>query len=516
MDPGARLAREMQERVNDGRLRELEGLRHRLNRIADDDEDDYYSDEKMKERFRQEPPDEFVCGVALPKTNGVRWWTPAGCPPWLELLFMGVQWFQTISIFAYPVFLYRSFGLVPLLLRIWLIVPLGQHLEYSFMDSGANKGTAFGTVQCLYVASYLFAATVDRDDWPVLGYCMLFVMYLWAVGFGTCMLEASIGRSLWAACAVYTQLLCSVVRRVRDKTWPDPRGIWAALTGRYALLALVLFATWVGMGMLGHALEAREKEKKSRWDRDEQGRELRRRLAQLLGVTEEDLDDIAKPGDGASAEVVAKRLGERLRMGNEDRRARRDAEQRVKDAAREVQKELMKLNAFAATARREASEARQEAKDDRTTVELGGRRFAVDDAEGLNTFMRNNAEEFAASEAKAAAAANAPRDVRDARELRVGRELAAHLFRTDPETMRQLRRRHEGDEPTDTEPEAAKPKVAPGAVPVTTVRGPDGSMRVQGARVLFHNANNDESSSESASEETASDDSEGIRPWDPD
>ena len=72
---------------------------------------------------------------------------------------------------------------------------------------------------------------------------MLFVMYLWAVGFGTCMLEASIGRSLWAACAVYTQLLCSVVRRVRDRTWPDPRGMWAALTGRYALLAIVLFAT---------------------------------------------------------------------------------------------------------------------------------------------------------------------------------------------------------------------------------------------------------------------------------
>merc|ERR1712138_137307 len=161
--------------------------------------------------------------------------------------------------------------------------------------------------------------------------------------------------------------------------------MWAALTGRYALLAIVLFATWVGMGMLGHALEAREKEKKARWDRDEQGRELRKRLAQLLGVTEEDLDEIAKPGDGASAEVVAKRLGERLRMGNEDRRARADAEQRVKDAAREVQKELMKLNAFAATARREASEARQEA-----TVELGERRFAVDDAEGLNTFMRNN------------------------------------------------------------------------------------------------------------------------------
>ena len=509
MDPGARLAREMQDRVNDGRLRELEGLRRRMQHVADDD--DYYSDEKMKERFRQEPPDEFVCGVALPKTNGVRWWTPAGCPPWLELIFMGVQWFQTMSIFAYPVFLYRSFGLVPLLLRIWLIVPLGQHLEYSFMDSGANKGTAFGTVQCLYVASYLFAATVDRDDWPVLGYCMLFVMYLWAVGFGTCLLEASIGRSLWAACAVYTQVLCSIVRRVRDRTWP---GI---LTGRYALAALVLVATWIGLGHLGHALEAREKEKKSRWDNDDRGRELRKRLAQLLGVTEEDLDEIAKPGDGASAEVVAKRLGERLRMGNEDRRARRDAEQRVKDAAREVQKELVKLNAFAATARREASEARQEAKDDLTTVEVGGRRFAVDDAEGLKTLMRNNAEAFAASEAKAAAAANVPRDVRDARELRVGRELAAHLFRTDPETMRRLRRRHEDDEP-----EPAKPRVAPAAVPVKTVRGPDGSMRVEGARVLFHGANNDESPSESASEETASDDSgddeddEGIRPWDPD
>jgi hypothetical protein len=359
----------------------------------------------------------------------------------------------------------------------------------------------------------LASAQVDRDDWPVLGYCLLFVMYLWAVGFGTCVLEASIGRSLWAACAVYTQLLCSIVRRVRDKAWPDPRGIWATLTGRYALLAIVLFATWVGMGMLGHALEAREKEKKSRWDRDEQGRELRRRLAQLLGVTEEDLDDIAKPGDGASAEVVAKRLGERLRMGNEDRRARRDAEQRVKDAAREVQKELMKLNAFAATARREASEARQEAKDDPTTVELGGRRFAVDDGEGLKACLRNNAEVFEASAAKATAAANDPR--RAARERRVGRELAAHLFRTNPEVMRELQRRHEDDEPTETEPEPAKPRVSPGAVPVTTVRGPDGSMRVKGARVLFHGANNDESSSDSESEETASDsdDDEQLHPY---
>ena len=479
MDPGARLAREMQERVNDGRLRELEGLRRRMQHVAD--EDDYYSDEKMKERFRQEPPDEFVCGVALPKTNGVRWWTPAGCPPWLELLFMGVQWFQTMSIFAYPVFLYRSFGLVPLLLRIWLIVPLGQHLEYSFMDSGANKGTAFGTVQCLYVASYLFAATVDRDDWPVLGYCLLFVVYLWAVGFGTCLLEASIGRSLWAACAVYTQLLCSIVRRVRDGTWP------AILTGRYALLALVLLGTWIALGYLGHALEAREKEKKkSRWDNDERGKELRRRLAQLLGVTEEDLDEIAKPGDGASAEVVAKRLGERLRMGNEDRRARRDAEQRVKDAGREIHKELVKLRAdFAAP-------ARQEAKDGPTTVELGGRRFAVEGpggAEGLNTFLRN-AEEFnKASEAKAAAAANKvrPRDLRSARERWMDRETAKHIpefqrilegaRRRDPKAMRQLR-------------------------------------RLNGEDV--------ESPSESESEETASDDSSdddedgGIRPWDPD
>ena len=478
MDPGARLAREMQDRVNDGRLRELEGLRRRMQHVADDD--DYYSDEKMKERFRQEPPDEFVCGVALPKTNGVRWWTPAGCPPWLELVFMGVQWFQTMSIFAYPVFLYRSFGLVPLLLRIWLIVPLGQHLEYSFMDSGANKGTAFGTVQCLYVASYLFAATVDREDWPVLGYCMLFVVYLWCVGFGTCLLEASIGRSLWAACAVYTQLLCSIVRRVRDRTWP---GI---LTGRYALLAIVLLGIWIGLGHLGHALEAREKEKKSRWDRDERGRELRKRLAQLLGVTEEDLDEIAKPGDGASAEVVAKRLGERLRMGNEDRRARADAEQRVKDAGREIHKELVKLRAdFAAPARREA-------KDGPTTVELGGRRFAVEGpggAEGLNTFLRN-AEEFnKASEAKAAAAANKvrPRDPRSARERWMDRETAKHIpefqrilegaRRRDPKAMRQLR-------------------------------------RLNGEDV--------ESPSESESEETASDDSsddddsEGIRPWDPD
>ena len=314
---------------------------------------------------------------------------------------------------------------------------------------------------------------------------MLFVMYLWAVGFGTCVLEASIGRSLWAACAVYTQLLCSVVRRVRDRTWPDPRGIWSILTGRYALLAIVLFATWVGMGMLGHALEAREKEKKSRWDRDEQGRELRKRLAQLLGVTEADLDEIAKPGDGASAEVVAKRLGERLRMGNEDRRARADAEQRVKDAGREIHNELKKLNAMVATARREA-------KDDRTTVELGGRRFAVEGpggAEGLNTFLRN-AEEFnKASEAKAAAAANKvrPRDPRSARERWMDRETAKHIpefqrilegaRRRDPKAMRQLR-------------------------------------RLNGEDV--------ESPSESESEETASDDSsddddsEGIRPWDPD
>ena len=485
MDPGARLAREMQERVNDGRLRELEGLRRRMQHVADDD--DYYSDEKMKERFRQEPPDEFVCGVALPKTNGVRWWTPAGCPPWLELIFMGVQWFQTMSIFAYPVFLYKSFGLVPLLLRIWLIVPLGQHLEYSFMDSGANKGTAFGTVQCLYVASYLFAATVDRDDWPVLGYCLLFVVYLWCVGFGTCLLEASIGRSLWAACAVYTQLLCSIVRRVRDRTWPS------IPTGRYALAALVLVATWIGLGHLGHALEAREKEKKSRWDRDEQGRELRKRLAQLLGVTEEDLDEIAKPGDGASAEVVAKRLGERLRMGNEDRRARADAEQRVKDAGREIHNELKRLNAVvAATARREPREARPEAKDDLTTVKLGGRRFAVEGpggAEGLNTFLRN-AEEFnKASEAKAAAAANKvrPRDPRTARERWMDRETAKHIpefqrilegaRRRDPKAIRQLRRLNGEDVESPSESESA----------------------------------------ETASDNSLDDDEDGgIRPWDPD
>ena len=154
-------------------------------------------------------------------------------------------------------------------------------------------------------------------------------------------------------------------------------------------------------------------------------------------------------------------------------------------AAREVQKELMKLNAFAAAARREA-------KDGPTTVELGGRRFAVEGpggAEGLNTFLRN-AEEFnKASEAKAAAAANKvlPRDPRTARERWMDRETAKHIpefqrilegaRRRDPKAMRQLR-------------------------------------RLNGEDV--------ESPSESESEETASDDSSdgdedgGIRPWDPD
>ena len=95
--------------------------------------------------------------------------------------------------------------------------------------------------------------------------------------------------------------------------------------------------------------------------------------------------------------------------------------------------------------------------------------------------------------------------------------MAAHLFRTNPEVMRELQRRHEDDEPTETEPEPAKPKVAPGAVPVTTVRGPDGSMRVQGARVLFHKPSDSESEETTASDDSGDDeDDEGIRPWDPD
>ena len=87
-------------------------------------------------------------------------------------------------------------------------------------------------------------------------------MYLWAVGFGDVHARGVHRPVALGGRAVYTQLLCSVVRRVRDKTWPDPRGIWGGPDGEArALLALVLFATWVGMGMLGHALEAREKEK---------------------------------------------------------------------------------------------------------------------------------------------------------------------------------------------------------------------------------------------------------------
>ena len=171
-------------------------------------------------------------------------------------------------------------------------------------------------------------------------------------------------------------------------------------------------------------------------------------------------------------------------MGNEDRRARADAERRVKDAGRAVRDELTKLRAFAATARREASEARQEAKDVRE-VELEG----PGGSEGLNTFLRNNAEVFEASEAAATAAANRvrPRDPRTARERWMDRETAKHIpeFRRilegarqrDPKAIRQLR-------------------------------------RLNGEDV--------ESPSESESEETASDDSgddeddEGIRPWDPD
>ena len=220
-----------------------------------------------------------------------------------------------------------------------------------------------------------------------------------------------------------------------------------------------------------------------------------------------------------------------------------DAEQRVTNAGREVRDELAKLNAFAATARREASEARQEAKDVRE-VELEG----PGGSEGLNTFLRNNAEVFEASEAAATAAANKvrPRDPRTARERWMDRETAKHIpefrrilegaRRRDPKAMRQLRRLNgedvespseseseetasddssDDDEPMDTEPEPAKPKVAPGAVPVFTWRGPDGSMRVEGDyKVRFHNPDKDARPSES--EETASDDSEGIRPWDPD
>ena len=130
----------------------------------------------------------------------------------------------------------------------------------------------------------------------------------------------------------------------------------------------------------------------------------------------------------ASAEVVAKRLGERLRMGNEDRRARRDAEQRVKDAAREVQKELMKLNAFAATARREA-------KDDRDDRRAWGKTRAPSTTPRASTRVCGTTRESRASEAKAAAAANVPRDVRDARSCGWAGSWQPTCFGTDPETM---------------------------------------------------------------------------------
>lgn len=358
MDREARLAREirdMQDRVNDARLQELQDLQRRM--ANDGVGDDYYSDEKMRERFRQEPPDEVVCGVSLPKTNGVRWWTPKSCPRWIEGLFNVVQWFQTVSIFLYPIFLYRSFGLLPLLLRVWLIVPLGQHLEWCFMDSGHNKGTAYGTIQVLYVASYLFAATVDWDDWPVrrtasllhlhavaqtfrlgvvdslvftqvLGYGLLFMVYLWGVGFATCLLEASIGRSLWAACTVYTQLLCWCVRSVRDEgvAWAPAlattvaaraRGAWADVsTSWHACSALVVLATFVVMSRAARAVDARAKVVTNA-TRSEREQELRRRLAALLGTFPEDVKESLL--SIAGSDDAAARLKERLRMRGEDR-----------------------------------------------------------------------------------------------------------------------------------------------------------------------------------------------------
>ena len=142
-------------------------------------------------------------------------------------------------------------------------------------------------------------------------------------------------------------------------------------------------------------------------------------------------------GDGASAEVVAKRLGERLRMGNEDRRARRDAEQRVKDAAREVQKELMKLNA--SPRRPGGKRARLDGK--RRTVH--DRRAGEDDWSrwrGLNTFLRNNAEE--SSKRARAAAANASRGcpTEEVAAQGVGRTCFGR-------TRGWTGRRHEGDSP---------------------------------------------------------------------
>ena len=331
MDREARLAREirdMQHRVNDARLQELQDLQRRM--ANDGIGDDHYSDEKMRERFRQEPPDEVICGVSLPKTNGVRWWTPKSCPRWIEGLFNVVQWFQTLSIFLYPIFLYRSFGLLPLLLRVWLIVPLGQHLEWCFMDSGHNKGTAYGTIQVLYVASYLFAATVDRDDWPVLGYGLLFMFYLWGTGFCTCLLEACIGRSLWAACTVYTQLLCWCVRSVRDEgvAWAPAllataaaraRGAWADVsTSWHACSALVVLATFIAMIRAARAVDARAKVvvPNTAGTRSEREQELRRRLVALLGTFPEDVKESLL--SIAGSDDAATRLKERLRMRGED------------------------------------------------------------------------------------------------------------------------------------------------------------------------------------------------------
>ena len=94
-----------------------------------------------------------------------------------------------------------------------------------------------------------------------------------------------------------------------------------------------------------------------------------------------------------------------------------------------------------------------EKKDDLATVELGDDDEApprANPCEGLNTFLRNNAEVFEASEAKAAAAANRVRP-------RVGTVSAASLFRRGgPEAMRQLRRQDEGDDESSSDSESAE------------------------------------------------------------
>ena len=162
--------------------------------------EEYYSDEAMAARFQAEPPNESVLGLALPKTNGVGWFTPKDCPRLVAAVFWVVAWTQTALLAVWPALLLWEYGLFGAI-RLPLLVPLGSLME----AYGPNRGTAYASLTVLYAASRLATNTMSYEDSSPFALTAGFLLCLFVAAHSLCHLENKIGRSVFAALVVYIQ-----------------------------------------------------------------------------------------------------------------------------------------------------------------------------------------------------------------------------------------------------------------------------------------------------------------------